>query len=154
EPKGVAFGESERLVYAEIDAKEALAAEVVALTGFARVGQTEEAGRVSGAEVKCERLTVDESELLLGVAGRDGFAFQLEVGVVGAAGIHAEREAAGPAVDAADLPAANRRIGEAIPSRAPLAAMPKGHVINPIGVDLVASVEVGGTPELLGIPGI
>src|ERR1044071_7700282 len=46
ETQRVAFGKPERLVDAEVDTEEALTAEVVALAGFAREGQTEEAGRI------------------------------------------------------------------------------------------------------------
>src|SRR5204863_9270252 len=87
-------------------------------------------------------------------SGGDGLTFELEVGVVGAAGIHAEGEAAGKAIDAADLPAANRRVGEAIPAGAPLAAVAEGQVVDPVRIDLMPSVEVRRTAKLLGIPSV
>src|SRR5262249_16658043 len=149
EAQVVALGEPERLVHAQVDAEEALPAEVVTLTGLARIWQTEEAGRIGIPEVERERIAVDKRQFLLRIARRHDFAFQLEVGVIGAGSMDAEREAAGPAIDAADFPAACHSIGEPVPALAPFAAVPEGHVVHPVGIDLMTCVEVRRTAKLL-----
>jgi len=88
---------------------------------------------------------VDEGQFLTGCgAGQHRLSFELEVGVEGAAGVDAERKAAGPAVDAAELPATNDGIGETIPGVSKTAAAAEREIVNPVGVDLMAGVEVRG----------
>src|SRR4029077_7186571 len=110
------LSEAESFVHAHIDAEEALTAEIVAGSRLPGKRQAEKAAGISGAEIESEGLTVDEGQFL----ARRGtvqhrLPFGLEVGVEGGAGVDAERKSAGPAIDAAELPATKDGIGETVP---------------------------------------
>src|SRR5215469_967510 len=158
EAQGLPLRNREVLVESCVDPEEALAAEIAALAGFAWIWQTQyavpERGGIRTFDVERVRLPSNVSQFLGYWRDLHRFAFDLEVGVVGAASIDAEGEAAGPAVNSCDLPSAEEHIGRAIPVVAKALAAAKGQVVNPVRIDLMGRIEVGEPAHLLRVPRI
>ena len=65
-----------------------------------------------------------------------------------------ERETAGPAEEAGQLPAAEERIGHRVHSAAVLFAAAKGQFIHPVGVYLVSGIKVRNSVKSVGLPSV
>src|SRR6202022_3304605 len=63
-------------------------------------------------------------------------------------------ENTGPAIDSAQLPAPQERIGEAVPVTSKLASVTERKIVDPVGIDLMARVKVGNAAKLVGSPSI
>src|SRR5580698_1752862 len=149
------FSEIPGLPETVVEFKESWAAEVVALSGFSRIGEAE-SGYSLIRILEDVRITrgVSECSDFPGRSGLHGRTHQLPVRRPSRAGTHGEGQSAGPVKNSRKAPATEHGVTDFAHAAAESPGTSERQFVNPVGIDLVFGVEIRDGAELTRSPGV